>query len=94
MIVRFSTAAKADIQSIFDFIAIDNPSAATRVVGIIEQATTRLGAFPLSGRKGAVEGTRELVIPRLPYIAVYCVTQTNVEIIGVFHAAQNKPRGF
>jgi toxin ParE1/3/4 len=94
MIVRFSTAARADIQSIFDYIALDNPGAAARVIGTIEQATMRLGLFPLSGRSGAVEGTRELVIPRLPYIAVYQVNSETVEVIAVFHAAQNKPRGF
>jgi plasmid stabilization system protein ParE len=28
--------------------------------------------FPESGRRGCVEGTRELVIPRTPYIAATC----------------------
>ena len=94
MIVRFSTAARADIQSIFDYIALENPSAAARVVGRIEQSTLRLCPFPLSGRTGAVAGTRELVVSRLPYIAVYRVLSDCVEIIAVFHAAQDKPRGF
>jgi toxin ParE1/3/4 len=94
MIVRFSTAARADVQSIFDYIALENPGAAARVIGTIEQATLRLGLFPLSGRTGAVDGTRELVVPRLPYIAVYRIKAETVEIIAVFHAAQNNPRGF
>jgi toxin ParE1/3/4 len=92
MIVRFSTAAQTDIQSIYDFIAQENPRIAARVVGAIEQSTLRLAMFPLSGRSGAVETTRELVVPRLPYIAVYRITTDTVEIIAVFHAAQNKPR--
>jgi plasmid stabilization system protein ParE len=32
--------------------------------------------------------------PRLPYITVYVVGDQNIEIIAVFHAAQNKPRGY
>ena len=92
--VYFSRAAQADIQSIHDFIALENPDAAKRVVTAIEVATARLQDFPLSGRNGAVDGTRELILPRYPYIAVYRVGPTNVEIIAIFHAAQNIPRGF
>jgi toxin ParE1/3/4 len=94
MRVQFSQAARADIQSIYDFISVENLMAAKRVVAAIELATRRLQDFPLSGRGGAVEGTRELVIPRLPYVAVYVVSEPSVEIIAVFHAAQDKPRGF
>ncbi len=93
MIVRFSSKAQADIQSIYDFIARDNPASAGRVVTAIEQATRRFANFPLSGRKGAVETTRELVIPRLPYIVVYRLADDHVEIVAVFHAAQDFPRG-
>ncbi len=92
MKLRFSRAAKADIQSIFDYIAKDNPRIAARVVGEIETATQRLAQFPLSGRAGAVHETRELVVPRLPYIAVYQITLDAVEIIAIFHAVHNKPR--
>ncbi len=94
MTVRYSIAARADIQSIHNYIAQENWSIAARAIGIIEQAISRLELFPLSGRTGKVEGTRELVVPRLPYIAVYRVIADTVEIIAVFHASQNKPRGF
>jgi len=93
MIIRFTASAQADIQTIFDNIAKDNPYVARRVVLAIEQATSRLGRFPLSGRIGAVKSTRELVMPRLPFIVVYRVTEATIDIIGVFHAAQNRPRG-
>lgn len=94
MIIRYSRAAQADIQSIFDYIARENQRAAARVVGLIESSILRLGLFPLSGRRGAIAGTRELVFSRLPYIAVYQIADERVEIIAVFHAAQNRPRGF
>jgi toxin ParE1/3/4 len=91
--IRFTQAALNDIQSIHDFIAQDNPKVAKRVVSEIERSIERLTLFPLSGRKGAVEGTRELVIPRLPYIAVHVINSESVDIIAVFHAAQDIPRG-
>jgi len=93
MKLRFSREAKADIKSIFDYIAKDNPHIAAKVVSEIERATKRLELFPLSGRKGAVVETRELVVPRMPYIAVYRVNSDMVEIVAVFHAAQDNPRG-
>ena len=93
MIVRFTTSARDDIQSIHSHIATENPAIAVRVVHEIKRATDRLADFPLSGRLGAVEATRELVIPRLPYIAVYRLAADAIEVIAVFHAAQDLPRG-
>jgi toxin ParE1/3/4 len=91
--IRFTQAALTDVQNIHDFIALDNPIVAKRVVFEINRSIERLTLFPLSGRKGAVEGTRELVIPRLPYIAVHVINGETVDIIAVFHAAQDIPRG-
>lgn len=92
MTVRFSVSALADIQSIYDIVAQEAPSAAARIVSGIDEAAGRLDRFPLSGRIGAVELTRELVVP-LPHIVVYRVTEGAVEIIAVFHAARDIPRG-
>ena len=92
MKVRFTTAARDDIAGIHEYIARDNPVAAAKVIAAIERSTMRLADFPLSGRIGAVEATRELVVPQLPFIAVYRLIHDGVEIIGVFHAAQDRPR--
>lgn len=93
MKVSFTEAARRDIAAIYDYISRDNPQAAKQVVTAIERATDRLSPFPFSGRIGAVETTRELIIPGLPYIAVYRVTEDAVAIIAVFHAKQDRPRG-
>ena len=93
MNVTFTKAAQADTEEIHRYIARENPAAASNVVAAIERATTRLSAFPLSGRIGAVETTRELVISKLPFIVIYRVTADTIEIIAVFHAAKDKPRG-
>lgn len=93
MIVRFSRAALADMQAINDYVAKDNPAMAQRIISQIERATERLQMFPLSGRMGAVANTRELVISRLPYLAVYTVMEDCVDVIAIFHGAQDVPRG-
>jgi len=94
MKVIFRTSAHFDIAGIYSYIAQQSSQAiAQRVVTRIRKATTRLAEFPYSGRRGADKGTRELVVPRLPYIIVYEVTSPGVEIVAVFHAAQRRDRG-
>jgi toxin ParE1/3/4 len=73
------------------WIARDNPKAATRVVQRIRHATERLETHPESGRPGRIEGTRELVVPGLPYILPYRLRQDRVEILRVLHAARRWP---
>ncbi len=70
MNVHFTRSAQADIAEIHSYITRENPAAAVSVVASVEHATDRLSTFPLSGRTGAVETTRELVVPRLPFIVV------------------------
>jgi toxin ParE1/3/4 len=54
----------------------------------------RLQEFPMIGRKGRVEGTRELVIAGTPYIVPYRVRDDVVQIITVLHNAQRWPDQF
>ena len=44
---------------------------------------------PHRGRQGKQIGTRELVFSPLPYIAVYRVTEDIVEILHIWHGAQD-----
>jgi len=43
------------------------------------------------GRTGQKKGTREMVIPGLPFLAVYRVRDELVEIIRILHGAQRWP---
>jgi len=47
----------------------------------------RLAGFPGLGRAGEVPGTRELVIS--PYVVVYRSTEEVVEILFLWHGAQD-----
>jgi toxin ParE1/3/4 len=47
--------------------------------------------LPHRGRPGRWPGTRELVIPRTPYIVPYRVRGDFIEILRVFHGARRWP---
>lgn len=83
--------AEHDLGDIVDYIASDNPDAAANVYKKIVVAANRLIDFPAMGRSGWLPGTRELVIPNLPYIVVYQVdaTRDTVTILAVFHGARD-----
>ncbi|MCV9938685.1 type II toxin-antitoxin system RelE/ParE family toxin [Boseaceae bacterium BT-24-1] len=83
--------AFADRDEIFSYIEADNPKAAAEIDERIESAARRLLRFPESGRPGRVSGTRELVVPRTPFIAVYIVTSDKVRILRVLHGARMWP---
>ena len=81
-----------ELDAIGVYIAERNPRAAAKVVRAIHQTTARLlSDSPHLGRSGEIEGTRELVVPGLPYIVAYRVTEEQVEIVFVQHAAREWP---
>ena len=88
-IVRRDSYA-ADLDSIVDHIALENPSAALDIWDDIERQIKRLRDFPRSGRIGRMPETRELVVSGTPYIVVYLVSD-DVELIRVLHGAQKWP---
>jgi toxin ParE1/3/4 len=67
----FDTKALSDIEAIYRWISRDSPSIAEAVVDRVFQSIERLASFPQMGRAGLEPGTREWVVPRLPYIVVY-----------------------
>ena len=91
--LRFSARARSQLVSIQAYIDERNPVAAARVGVAIRDAAERLRYFPLAGRAGLSNGTREWVVRGLPYILVYEVgisAANEVMVLGVFHCAQNR----
>jgi toxin ParE1/3/4 len=50
-----------------------------------------LTQFPLRGRAGKRDGTRELVLSPLPYMIVYTVNEETVHVVRILHGAQGWP---
>src|SRR5947209_2126007 len=90
MQVRWSLPASDDLERICERIERENPDAARHVTQAIFNGCEGLQKFPYLGRLSVrLPGRRELVFPPLPYIAVYRVTAKPVEIVHIFHGAQN-----
>jgi toxin ParE1/3/4 len=93
MRLRWSPDAVADLESIVEYIRLDNPAVAQRIGQTIYDRLSVLGKFPRAGRIGRVEGTREFPLPPLPFIGVYRVIANAevVEIVNIIHGAQRWP---
>ena len=91
MRLEWSAYALADRIAIFDYIEADSPRAAVAVDDRIREQAETLAHFPNSGRPGRIEGTRELVISRTPYIVAYRITENTVRILRVLHGARRWP---
>lgn len=94
MQIRWQDAAIADLQQVRRFIALDNPNAARRVAERIREIIPCLAEQPAMGRPGRVPGTRELVLPDLPYIVPYRVEAQVLVILRVLHTARQWPDVF
>jgi len=90
MRIRWTEDAAGDLQRICDFIANDRPESARRVAETIVHSVGALDTFPERGRRGRVEGTRELVLPSLPFVVIYEVLE-EVQVLRILHGAQQWP---
>jgi len=90
MNVRYSARANRHIDAIHDYIAKRDPDTATRVIAHIRKTLAHLAAFPFMGRSGKVSSTRQIVISRLPFIAVYRIVDGTVVVLCIYHCAQDR----
>jgi plasmid stabilization system protein ParE len=85
--IRWATEAADQLEAAVKQIQQDNPAAARNVAQAIIDRIEQLAALPGLGRPGEVRGTRELVSP--PYVVVYRSTEEIVEILHIWHGAQD-----
>ena len=76
-----------------DYVANDSPRAALVQLNEIERHTGMLIAHLEMGRPGRVDGTRELVISRTPFIVIYRIRPRakRIELFRFLHGAQQWP---
>jgi toxin ParE1/3/4 len=90
--IIWTERALIHIDAIGAYLDECNSAARVRILGAIGKWVERLALHPFSGRVGRAPRTRELVVPRTPYVVAYRVRGENVEILAVIHGAQRWPK--
>ena len=92
MRVNFTPQALDDLRAIRDWIGENDERAADRVVSRIVQTAMMFGQFPMLGRVGQVEGTREFSVAGLPYLIVYALaSEAELDVLTVLHTRRRYP---
>lgn len=94
MKVTWGRRARRDLHELIAYIAEDSVRTAELVSDRIWKAVAQLAGAPRSGRSGRVAGTRQLVVPRTPYILVYRIRSRGVFILRVYRGARRWPARF
>lgn len=90
MRIRWTPAAAADLQHISDYLKQRHRRYRQPTVRKLYAAIESLRSGPSRGRAGREEGTRELVLHPLPYIVLYRVKEQAVEVLRIYHGAQDR----
>ncbi len=88
--IVWSPLARARLQEIRAYVALDKPGTADRLALRIVAVVETLRNHPYLGRAGAQAGIRDLVIGGSPYTVLYRVRGTRIVIGTIWHAAQTK----
>ena len=86
-LIRWTNEAADQFEAAVKHIQQDNPIAGRNVAQAVIDCIEQLATFPGLGRPGEVKGTRELVSS--PYVVVYRSTDEIVEILHIWHGAQD-----
>lgn len=90
MKLRWSRRALLDLQRLASRIeAHDKPLAAQAFVDAIRDKVGRLEEFPLLGRQGRLQDTRELIVHR-NYFVSYRLRGAEVQLLQIWHVARER----
>jgi toxin ParE1/3/4 len=90
MKVIWSPQAVQDRLDIWEYIAGDKPNAAVQLDERFSETAALLATQPLMGKRGMIEGTREL-LPHKNYRLVYELIGDEIWIHAIVHAARQWP---
>ncbi|PHU99802.1 type II toxin-antitoxin system RelE/ParE family toxin [Iodobacter sp. BJB302] len=92
MRIVWLTRARVARENAIEFIAQENLTAALNQLDEIERQVDLLLDHPKLGRAGRVKGTRELVVSRTPFIALYRIVGDEIQVMNLLHGAQQWPK--
>ena len=91
MRLRWTLTAAEDLQHIKDYLTENQPHLAQTTVLELYETIRSLKISPHRGRPGREKDTRELVFTHLPYIVAYRIKEQTIEVLHIFHGAQQRP---
>jgi toxin ParE1/3/4 len=91
MRIRYTLRSLSDLEAIHSYIAQNNPSAAERVIEVIERRVNSLQQSPEMGYPADDPTIRILLAIPYPYRIYYRITADEVEIIHIRHMARKPP---
>lgn len=83
--------AKNDLEEIRSYLKKESPQAAKIVGGKIRKSLLLLSENPYIGTIKDDENILEWHIPGIPYSLPYRIINNQIQVLRVFHEAQNKP---
>ncbi len=90
MVICFLRQALRNLEAIHAHYARQSgPARAHEALADIRAQIERLGQYPAYGRPGRKAGTRELVLRRYPYLAIYRVEEARLIVIRVQHTSRH-----
>ena len=91
MKIKWTRPAQRDLRKAVEYIVEDSPMAAKSMSQRIRHASLMLAEHPGMGRPGRVKGTRELIVPGLPFTLPYREKGGAIEILRVMHTSRKWP---
>jgi toxin ParE1/3/4 len=89
--LEITPEAERDIYAIIANIhQQDCLATARQTLSAIKKQLNTLAEHPDSGRAGGADGTREVVMAGLPYIAVYEINKSSVIILRILYGADER----
>lgn len=82
------TGARRELSRAFDFYDGIDTTLALRIAMRIEDKAEWLGEFPTTGSPFAA-GLRKSLVAGTPYLIIYRIRQSTIEILRVRHAAED-----
>ncbi len=92
MRVHWTQNAIEHLVNIYEYIALNSPTYANRMVDRITHRSEQIADHPLSGRKVPeyqTEDIRELI--EKPYRIIYRIKATQIDVLAVIHSARLLP---
>jgi toxin ParE1/3/4 len=91
-VVLWSSSAEQDLENILVYYFDEvSPALAESIYTRIRRQVAQLKTFPNRTRPGRVDGTREYVIERLPFVVVLSIDGDTVHVLSVIHTARKYP---